>query len=60
MVYSILVLLFIFAGSILSNDLLWELTDLFNQLMVLPNVLALIALSGIVVSNARRKRNPLQ
>ncbi len=59
-VYSVLAILFIFAGSVLSNDLLWELTDLFNQLMVLPNVLALIALSGIVASSARRKRNQLQ
>ncbi len=58
-VYSILAILFIFAGSVLSNDLLWELTDLFNQLMVLPNVLALVALSGIVVSSAKRKRNQL-
>lgn len=55
-VYSIIAILFIFAGSVLSNDLLWELTDLFNQLMVLPNVLALIALSGIVVTSAKRKK----
>ncbi len=55
-VYSILAILFIFAGSVLSNDLLWELTDLFNQLMVIPNVLALIALSGIVIASAKKKK----
>ena len=55
-VYSVIAILFIFAGSILSNDLLWELTDLFNQLMVIPNVLALIALSGIVIASAKRKK----
>lgn len=55
LVYSLLSLLFIFLGSILSNDLVWELTDLFNQLMVLPNVIAIVALSGIVVSESKRK-----
>ena len=48
-VYSVLALVFIFLGSILSNDLVWELTDMFNNIMVIPNALALIALSGIVV-----------
>ena len=30
-VYSVLALGFIFLGSCLSNDLVWELTDMFNQ-----------------------------
>ena len=47
--YSVLCIVFIFLGSVLSNDLVWELTDFFNNLMVLPNVLALVALSGTVV-----------
>ena len=51
-VYSVLAILFIFLGSCLSNDLVWELTDMFNQLMVLPNVIALVALSGLVVKAA--------
>ena len=38
-----------FFGSVLQNDLVWELQDMFNQLMVLPNAIALIALSGFVV-----------
>ena len=54
LIYSVIAILFIFAGSILSNDLLWELTDLFNQLMVLPNVIALFALSGIVAASAKK------
>ena len=51
-VYSVLAIVFIFLGSCLSNDLVWELTDMFNQLMVLPNVIALIALSALVVKAA--------
>ena len=46
--YSIISVVFIFLGTLLSNDLVWELTDFFNYLMVLPNVIALIALSKLV------------
>jgi len=53
--YLILSLGSIFLGSVLSNDLVWELADMFNQLMVLPNVIALVALSAIVVRNTRNK-----
>ncbi|MCR5761143.1 MAG: sodium:alanine symporter family protein [Sphaerochaetaceae bacterium] len=53
--YLLIALVFTFLGSILSNDLVWELTDMFNQLMVLPNVIALIALSRIVVKSSKKK-----
>ena len=53
--YSIIAIIFIFLGSCLSNDLVWELTDMFNQLMVLPNMIALVALSGIVAVAARKR-----
>ena len=52
-VYSVIALVFIFLGSCLSNDLVWELTDMFNQLMVLPNVIALIALGSLVIAAAK-------
>ncbi len=45
LLYSIIAIVFIFLGSCLSNELVWELTDMFNQLMVIPNVLALWALA---------------
>ena len=54
-VYSVLALGFIFLGSLLQNDLVWELADMFNNLMVIPNVLALVTLSAIVVSACRKK-----
>ncbi len=46
--YSIVALVFIMLGSIFQNDLVWELTDFFNYLMVLPNVIALFALTKLV------------
>ena len=39
---------FVFLGCLLSNDLVWELADMFNMLMVLPNAIALIAMSSLV------------
>ncbi len=56
LIYSILAIGFVFLGSLLSNDLVWELTDTFNQLMVIPNVIAIIALSGLVVKEARKRK----
>ena len=48
-VYSIIALVFVFIGTLASNDLVWELTDMFNNLMVIPNAIALFALTGLVV-----------
>ena len=54
LIYSLLAVVFVFLGSCLSNDLVWELTDMFNQLMVIPNVMALIPLGGVVVAALHR------
>ena len=54
-VYMVVAVGLIFCGSLMKNDMVWELQDLLNQLMVLPNVAALIALSGTVALPARRK-----
>ncbi len=45
--------IFILLGSLLSNGLVWSFNDLFNYLMVLPNVVALIALSSIVIKELK-------
>jgi len=52
-VYTLIALVFIFLGTLVSNDLVWELTDAFNYLMVLPNALALFALTGMVVKSVK-------
>ena len=51
-VYTVLALVFIFLGTMMSNDLVWELSDMFNNLMVIPNVIALFALTNLVVKHA--------
>ncbi len=53
-IYTVIALAFIFLGTLASNDLVWELSDMFNNLMVIPNALALLALGGMVTSAMKR------
>ena len=53
--YAAIVVLFIVVGSTLEVELVWKLSDLFNALMVFPNLIALLALSGIVAAAAKGK-----
>ena len=53
-IYTIIALAFIFLGTIASNDLVWALQDMFNNFIVLPNVLALFALGSMVPVVARK------
>ena len=55
--FTVIALVFIFLGSLLSNDLVWEMADMFNQLMVIPNAIALFALSGAVLAIANAKHD---
>lgn len=60
-VYAVLVTIFIVIGSSLKVDLVWSLADCFNGLMVIPNLLALLALSGIVTKEYKKYKNsPLE
>ena len=52
-IYSIISIAFIFLGSLLQNDLVWECSDLFNYLMVLPNALALLFLYKTVLGELK-------
>ena len=55
-IYTVIALVFIFLGTLASNDLVWELTDMFNNLMVIPNALALFALTGLVRSAMKKAK----
>ena len=48
-VYIVIALICIFIGTLVSSDLVWEMTDLFNNFMVIPNVIALFALTDMVL-----------
>ena len=53
-VYMLIALVFIFLGTVTSSDLVWALTDMFNQLMVIPNAIALFALTAMVVKAVKQ------
>lgn len=54
-VYTVLAVIFVFLGSVFENDFVWNLSDLFNNLMVIPNVIGLVALGSMVFASARTK-----
>ena len=56
-VYTLIALVFIFLGTLMSNDLVWELTDAFNYLMVIPNAMALFALTKVVTNSLKEIDN---
>ena len=47
-VYKILHLLSIICGSVLTSSLAWDISDTFNGLMMIPNLIGVICLSGLV------------
>ena len=60
LVYSIIATACVFAGSVFKNSLVWGLSDLFNNLMVIPNVIALFALGRMVRATCKLKKNELE
>lgn len=52
-VYGVIALIFIIVGSFQKVTLVWDMSDMFNGLMVIPNLLALIVLSRFVVRFAK-------
>lgn len=52
--YKVMYLLMVFAGTVLSIDIVWNLGDIFNGLMAIPNLIALLLLSGVIVSETKK------
>ena len=46
-------ILFYVVGSFQKVGLVWDMSDMFNGLMVIPNLLAVLALSGMVAKFAK-------
>lgn len=46
--YACLVAVCVFLGSLAQVDLVWNMADCFNSMMVIPNILALFALTGTI------------
>ena len=52
-IYSIISIVFTFLGAILGSDLVWNFNDFVNYLMVIPNAIALFALSNMVIKELK-------
>jgi len=57
-IYTVISIGFVFLGTCVKNNLVWQLTDFFNNILVLPNVLALFVL-GSVVGKIFKDRNKI-
>lgn len=53
-VYRVAYIAAVFLGSILNLSIVWNLADCMNALMAIPNLISLLALSGIVVHETRK------
>ena len=47
-VYKVIHLVMILFGALLTSSLAWDISDTFNGLMMIPNLIGVIALSGLV------------
>ncbi len=61
-VYRVLYIVAIFIGSVMNLDIVWNLADCMNALMAIPNLISILALSGIIVHETRKYlwRNQLE
>ncbi len=52
--YRVLFALIAFMGATTSLDLVWALSDIANALMAIPNLISLLALSGVIAKEVKR------
>ncbi len=52
--YKILWIIGIFLGSVAELNLIWNIADLLNGLMAIPNIIAVLMLSGVIVSETKK------
>jgi len=53
MPYRVAWVIAVFVGSVISLPLVWDLADAMNAMMAIPNLIALILLSGVIVAETR-------
>ena len=51
--YRILYILAVFIGPYMTVKAVWNIADIFNALMAFPNLIALLALNGVIVKETR-------
>lgn len=53
-IYSIVYIIFVILGSGINLTLVWNMADCMNALMAIPNLISLLLLSGVLVSETRK------
>ncbi|MEZ7829378.1 MAG: sodium:alanine symporter family protein [Brachymonas denitrificans] len=53
LIYRLIYVASVFLGTVVSLDLVWAASDVFNGLMAIPNLIALLMLTGVVVAETR-------
>ena len=51
--YRWLYILAVLAGPFITVSAVWTIADIFNGLMAIPNLIALLALNGVIVAETR-------
>ena len=54
LIYKILWVAGVFIGSLVELNLIWDLADLLNGLMAIPNILAVLLLSGVIAAETKK------
>jgi AGCS family alanine or glycine:cation symporter len=55
--YRLIFVIMVFVGAVMKLDLVWTFADIMNGLMALPNLIALLGLSGIVAAETKNYFN---
>jgi AGCS family alanine or glycine:cation symporter len=54
MPYRVIFCIFVYIGAVTKLESVWNFADIMNGLMAIPNLIALVALSGVVVAETKR------
>lgn len=52
--YRVIYLISVYLGAVISLSVVWNLADIFNALMAIPNLLCLLFLSNVIVKETRK------
>lgn len=52
--YRLLWIVMVYVGSVVNLSLVWNFADVVNALMAIPNLISLLLLSGVIVSETRK------
>ena len=58
--FGLMIALMAFVGATQSLEVVWNISDIFNALMAFPNLVALVALSGVIAAETKKGMKTLK